>query len=243
MSNLPHDRLRAVLSADVGLTVLLVSLTVVLFVIYPFVPLSTTGRLLVTVGLTAVLISGSFSLGGRSSLRLTVIGLAVVAFTLHWLQHAVPGDALLALSYGSTILFLVLTAAGVLARVLRAGPVNTHRIQGAVAVYLMMGLLWGFAYGLVEIRHPGSFSLPESPAAAPQGADLLMSDLSYFSFVTLTTLGYGDLTPKTSSARTLATLEALVGQLYLVILIAWLVSLRAAGGQGGTRPPSEDLED
>ncbi len=242
MSNLPHHRLRAVLSADAGLTVLLVSLTVVLFVIYPFVPLSTAGRLLVTVGLTAILISGSFSLGARSPLRLVVVSLAVVAFILHWLHHAVPGEALLAVSYGSTILFLALTAAGVLGRVLRADPVNTHRIQGAVAVYLMIGLIWGFAYGMLEIRHPGSFNLPERTATAPEGGDQLMADLSYFSFVTLTTVGYGDVTPKSASARTLATVEALVGQLYLVILIARLVSLRATDEQGGTRTPSEGLD-
>ncbi len=242
MSNLPHHRLRAVLSADAGLTVLLVSLTVVLFVIYPFVPLSTAGRLLVTVGLTAILISGSFSLGARSPLRLAVIGLAAVAFALHWLQHAAPGDALLASAYASTILFLALTAAGVLARVLRAGPATTHRIQGAVAVYLMMGLIWGFAYGLLEIRHPGSFNLPGT-AVEHREADTIMPDLSYFSFVTLTTLGYGDVTPKSASARTLATVEALVGQLYLVILIARLVSLRATEKQGGPRPSSENPED
>ncbi len=77
-----HRRLRSVLSADAGLTVLLVSLCVVLFVIYPFVPLSALGRLLVTIGLTVILVSGSFSLGDRPHLRVIVIGLAASLVSL-----------------------------------------------------------------------------------------------------------------------------------------------------------------
>ncbi len=236
MSNQPHRRLRAVLSADVGLTVLLVSLCVVLFVIYPFVPLAATGRLVVTLGLTAILISGSFSLGDRPRLRIAVVGLAALALALHWLHNLIPREELLAGAYLSTILFLSLASAGVLARVLRAGPVTTQRIQGAVAAYLMMGLIWAFAYSLIELREPGSFNLPGAPAEGYSDSGGSMRDLAYFSFVTLTTLGYGDVTPKSSSARTLATLEALVGQLYLVILIARLVSLQAADEQAGTLP-------
>ncbi len=113
------------LSADVGLTVLLVSLSVVLFVIYPFVPLSAPGRLLVTIGLTAILVSGSFSLGDRPHLRVIVLGLAAIALVLHWLHNALPHDAVLAGAYGSTILFLALAAGGVLVRVLRAGRVTS----------------------------------------------------------------------------------------------------------------------
>lgn len=233
MSKLPLHRLRAVLSADTGLTVLLVSLSLVLFVIYPFVPLSTLGRLLVDLGLTAVLISGCFSLADRRHLRILVVGFAIVALVMHWLRHVAAHQALLVTAYGSTILFLGLAAAGTLARVLRAGRVTSHHIQGAVAVYLMVGLIWGFAYSLIELREPGSFNLPATVADTPRDPGENMRDLVYFSFVTLTTLGYGDVTPKSPSARNLAILEALVGQLYLVILIARLVSVRAAEEQAG----------
>ncbi len=245
MSTKPQRRLRAVLSADGGLTVLLVSLSVVLFVIYPFVPLSAPGRLLVTIGLTAILVSGSFSLGDRPHLRVIVLGLAAVALVLHWLHNALPHDAVLAGAYGSTILFLALAAGGVLVRVLRAGRVTSHHIQGAVAVYLMMGLIWGFAYSLIELHRPASFNVSATASDAPRDPGENMRDLVYFSFVTLTTLGYGDVTPRSSSARTLATLEALVGQLYLVILIARLVSVRATEAQTGAprRPSIENLED
>ena len=116
-----------------------------------------------------------------------------------------------------------------LARLLRGSRVTSHHIQGAVAVYLMLGLIWGFVYSLVELRQPGSFNLPEAAVGeTPANPGENIQELLYFSFVTLTTLGYGDVSPVGSSARTLAILEALVGQLYLVILIARLVSLRVA---------------
>lgn len=236
MSDLTHRRLRALFSTDASLTVLLVSLSLVLFVIYPFVPLSTLGRLLVDLGLTAIVISGSFSLADRPHLRMLVVGLAIIALVTHWLRHVAAHEALLTAAYSSTILFLGLAASGTLSRVLRQGRVTSHRIQGAIAVYLMLGLIWGFAYSLVELHHPGSFNLPGTAIDAARESDENMRDLVYFSFVTLTTLGYGDIAPKSPHARTLATLEALVGQLYLVILIARLVSLWAAEEQTGDPP-------
>ncbi|TDI46195.1 MAG: two pore domain potassium channel family protein [Acidobacteria bacterium] len=232
-------RLPEILSADAGLTVLLVSLFVVLFVIYPFVPLSGTGRLLVTLGLTVVLISGSFSLGDRPRLRRIVIGLAAVALALHWLRHLVLHDAVLIGAHAATSLFLLLTLGGVLDRVIREGRVTSHHIQGAVAVYLMLGLVWGFTYSVIELRHPGSFTLPDATRSTdgPEDTgDKNTRELIYFSFVTLTTLGYGDVSPVNSGARALAILEALVGQLYLVILIARLVSRRVAGSDGDSSP-------
>ncbi len=225
-------RLRSHLSSDSGLTSLLVSLSVVIFVVYPFVPLGAAGRTIISVGLTLILLSGSFSLGDRRGLMMVALGLAGVALATRWLSHFNQGTPVLVTFLVSSILFLGITAGGVLAKVLREGRVTSHRIQGAIAAYLLLGLLWGFAYSLVELRRPGSFDLPVAPAVAEvtrTGAE--MSDLVYFSFVTLTTLGYGDVTPVTSGARTLAMLEALVGQLFLVTLIARLVSARAAGSR------------
>lgn len=226
-----------IFSTDAGMTVLLVSLFVVVFVIYPYVPLSGFGRLVVNFGLTVVLVAGSFSLSDRRW-RIGVYLVAAAALAGNWLQQLVSHDAVLYLAYASTLAFLALVAGGVLARVLRPGRVTHHHIQGAVAVYLMLGLIWGFAYSLVELSRPGSFRLPEPAAAgASQHPGDPVRDLVYFSFVTLTTLGYGDVTPKSPSARNLATLEALIGQLYLVTLIARLVSQRAGDGQDGGAPP------
>ena len=106
----------------------------------------------------------------------------------------------------------------VLGQTFRAGPVNVHRIQGAVAAYLLLGLAWALAYELVALLATGAFSgTGLGEGERPQ--------FVYFSFVTLTTVGYGDVTPVHPVARSLAVAEALTGQLYPAILLARLVSL------------------
>lgn len=96
---------------------------------------------------------------------------------------------------------------------------------GAIAVYLMIGLTWSLAYVLLEHLHPGSFRLT---AAGMQGVD--GKDLLYFSYVTLATLGYGDVVPATDGARSLAVLEGLCGTVYMAILVARLIGLHLAQG-------------
>ena len=102
------------------------------------------------------------------------------------------------------------------------GRMTTDRVAGAIAVYLLLGLLWALAYGMISAIDPaafngiGDFSLKESGA---------QQDFIYFSFVTLTTLGYGDMLPVSPFAKTLSWFEAVFGQLYLAVTIARLVSL------------------
>ncbi len=118
--------------------------------------------------------------------------------------------------------------------------VTARHIQGAIAVYLMMGLIWGLAYGVVELVQPGAFDLPEMAQVGGhiEARQHDLRNLVYFSFVTLTTLGYGDISPANAGARNLVIHEALTGQLYLVILIARLVSLEIAHSGRGASPPS-----
>jgi hypothetical protein len=100
--------------------------------------------------------------------------------------------------------------------------VTRDLIVGAAIVYLLMALAWSFIFGAVESLHPGSFSIPEI-----QGMSASRHFL-YYSFVTITTLGYGDITPVTSLARSLCVLEAVIGQLYLVVQVAWLVGVHVS---------------
>jgi len=117
------------------------------------------------------------------------------------------------------LLFFGFFVALILRQVLRAGSITWHRVEGAVAVYLLMGLLWAFAYDIVELLQPGSFSLNT------QSSGGALPELAYFSFTTLTTLGFGDILPVNALTRSLAVLEGLVGQLFPVILIARLVAM------------------
>ena len=110
--------------------------------------------------------------------------------------------------------------------VIRDRSVTSDTIAGAACVYMLFGAVWANLYQLIEHLQPGSFDIPSSwllgPQRDPQAA------LAYFSFVTLATVGYGDIKPAAPGVGGLCVAEALVGQLYLAIMIARLVGLHAA---------------
>ena len=115
-------------------------------------------------------------------------------------------------------------------RVLGSIRVTGDTLAGAACVYLLLGISWWLLYMWLEFREPGSFA-----GVRPLGTGVPEHrlDLLYFSFVTLTTLGYGDVAPVSPQARSLATVEAVTGVLYIAILIARLVGLH------GVRPREE----
>jgi voltage-gated potassium channel Kch len=106
-------------------------------------------------------------------------------------------------------------------QVFREGPITMHRVLGAVGVYLLLGLAWSFAYHLLDVVNPEAFSISGGSSAHVLSA----SEFLYFSFVTLTTVGFGDITPLDPAARSVVMVEALTGQLFPAILIARLVSM------------------
>jgi voltage-gated potassium channel Kch len=142
---------------------------------------------------------------------------------------------------GTSIVFTLVVSAGVgavaetrrtfraaiLNHVLRADQVDAETLYGAVCVYFLFAALLGVLYVLVEILAPGSFNLPDS-VSLTAGSRFDAGPMMYYSFVTITTLGYGDITPATELARLLALLEAVLGQLFLVILVARLVGVYTA---------------
>jgi hypothetical protein len=126
----------------------------------------------------------------------------------------------------SSALFLAFTAGVVLKSIFSKRRVTLDEILGGVIVYLLIGIVWGQLHHALELAHPGAYLLGDvTLAATSSGADEgLVRTFLYYSFTTLTTLGYGDIRPVTHAARMLSTAEALIGQLYVAILIARLVS-------------------
>jgi hypothetical protein len=120
---------------------------------------------------------------------------------------------------GLLLIFLILLSVFVLKQVLRDGDITMHRVKGAVAFYLLIGLIFQQCYVLSEITSPGSFFMP-----AAKDVDDLESILQHFSFITLTTVGYGNIAPLSSLARTLSNMEAIIGQLYPAVFIASLIA-------------------
>jgi hypothetical protein len=107
------------------------------------------------------------------------------------------------------------------------GRVTWHRIQGAIALYVILGLLFAHLYGLLNLLVPDAFG--SAPSALSRYAVFHRGRMLYFSFTTLTTAGYGDIVPLHPVARSLATLEAVIGQLFPATLLARLVSLELRG--------------
>jgi voltage-gated potassium channel Kch len=131
-------------------------------------------------------------------------------------------------SYVAMGVLIVMSPYFILKRILGHDRVTVQTLLGAVSVYVMIGLTFAFVYGALAALHgPGSFN----------GATPTPETLLYFSFVTMTTVGYGDVTAATDLIRTVAILEALLGQVFLVTLVARLVSLF---GQPMRHLPPED---
>jgi hypothetical protein len=123
----------------------------------------------------------------------------------------------------SALLLFAYTTLFVLRSVLQSDRVTGDTLCGAIAVYLLMGLTWSFAHLLLQRLRPGSYRVAASGMRPADGMELL-----YFSYVTLATLGYGDVVPITNGARSLAVLEAVGGTIYLAILVARLIGLHLA---------------
>ena len=138
------------------------------------------------------------------------------------------GTAVLSLLASLAFLLIVLW------QVYREGPVTGHRVRGAIAGYLLVAVCFSFAYGLIEFSHPGSFTF-SAPETRIQ--PLQLDAFLYFSVITLTTVGFGDVLALHPFARSLVMLEAFIGALYPAILIARLVSLQTEtrGGQRGRK--------
>lgn len=205
-------------STDRGLSIFLFMIVLIIFILPPLGYLDIVGRFIVDTFFSLLLISGIASLPKRHKGASIVVGVVVViTLIFRWSDFIEPSHLLDILDYLATIASIILFCVVILAQVLKNGPITFRRIQGAIAVYLLLGLGWAHAYELIEYLSPGAF-------AGTIYSSGRFSSWLYFSFVTLATLGYGDISPVHPVARSLAAAEAITGQLYLAILIARLVS-------------------
>lgn len=157
--------------------------------------------------------------------RQLILALALGALSLLGGLEALAGIDLLpgrGLALAFALAFYLYAAVSITAHVLRSEKVVADTLFGAACAYLLLGLVWTLGYTLLERLQPGSFSVPGAPTAP---STPMVFDFLYFSFVTLTTLGYGDITPLTGGARSLSILEAITGVLFVALLIARLVSM------------------
>ena len=126
------------------------------------------------------------------------------------------------------ILFLSHIVIVMLKFILQQTRISTDTVFAALCVYLLAGIIWAIVYSLLGQVQPGAFSYEHAEVHQVRFGSERTSLAIYFSFVTMTTLGYGDIAPVSTAARSLATLQAIFGQFYLTVLVAWLVGLHIA---------------
>ena len=206
-----------------SLSVFLLLLVVQMFVIGSLVrtglALDIAGDLLFSI----LLVAGVFMVVRYRTLQWAAGMFVLLAIAVRWTGLIFGTPRLFfwngVLSLLSALAFLLI----VLWWVYREGSVTGHRVRGAIAAYLLLALCFSLAYELIEYVHPGSFTLP---LEGGQGNQTRSASFLYFSVVTLTTVGFGDIAAVHPVARSLVMVEALIGTLYPAILLARLVTLQ-----------------
>jgi len=169
---------------------------------------------------STTLVFSMLSLKESKKWFLSGIALVLCGIAFSSLAFFKDSNFYLCLSLFSDFLFLLLVISIALRQVIFSDRVNFHNIAGAACVYLLLGIIWSLAYYFIYIIMPGSFK-----GSISFDMHMQLNDFVYYSFVTLTTLGYGDIVPLSATARSLAYMEAVFGQFYMAILVAGLVSI------------------
>lgn len=204
-------------------------ISIVLFLILrPFVEDLVRLSFVMEIFVTAILLSGIYAVSeDRVSLVFALLTGLPALFT-NWSFRLLTIPSLLLIHHICAGLFFGVATIIILRHLVNQKEITVDLIWGAVCGYFLIGFMWGDIYSLLETIQPGSFNLGE------QGAPDIDS-LIYFSFVTLATLGYGDIVPLTKQAQSLVIIEAVMGQMYIAVNIAALVAIRIS--QSRSRDP------
>jgi hypothetical protein len=195
------------------------------FACAPFVEEINGADLILSFLLSLVLLSAILAVAEKRSTLVIAILLAVPTLAARWANHFRPDLVPIGIFIIGALVMFIFVVAHLLRFVLRAPSVTTEVLCASISAYLMLGMIWTLAYWLVDRLTPGgAFSFNTN--AGEHSINGFTG--FYFSFVTLSTVGYGDITPVSRLARWLAAMEAMTGLLYVAVLIARLVSLYSA---------------
>ena len=221
-------------------TVELLAALALLFFFFPFVEEVEGGDVIISILLSLVLLSAVLAVADRKGVFFIALVLAIPAIAGRWISHFRPDLVPPPVFLIAGLALIAFVVANLLRFVLRAPSVNTEVLCASISAYLMLGLMWTVAYWLVAQLTPGGAFAFNTNAGKQSMSGF---DAFYFSFITLSTVGYGDITPISKIARWLAAMEAMTGSLYVAVLIARLVALYRSGKgrshAGNSTPKSE----
>ncbi|MDD5139439.1 MAG: potassium channel family protein [Verrucomicrobiales bacterium] len=216
---------------------------ILMLAVAPFVEELEYGPVIDRMLITLVLILGVLAVGRSHRTLVLAVVLMVPAVVAGWISHFQPQLLPPAVHNIGALVFLGFVEYQMLHFIFRAPRVNSEVLCAGISGYLLLGILWMSAYMLVSRLNPVDPAHPElNPFAFTVGAtaphSLSQFEAYYFSFITLSTVGYGDITPLTNGARTLAMMEAMTGTLYMAVLISRLVALYSS-----QNPESSERKD
>ena len=191
---------------------------------------------------TISLLTALYSISGNRKILLSGILLIAPIFFLGWTDFAKNEFYQGLVIYTFAMAFFGFVAGSILIHIVAEESVTMDLIYGSACVYFLIGFVWAIGYGLIELLIPGSFSVGGHVLTRIDYLNqygFLNDNLSYFSFITLTTLGYGDILPLSPPAKSAASLEAIVGQLYIALLVARLVGLHTSQSMARKRERKE----
>jgi hypothetical protein len=201
--------------------IMLLALVGVIF-FHPLIDNIVHVQFLIEIFISLLFLSCIFAVSFKKHHPIIAALLALPTFTIMWTSHFVDIGGFEHVKNLFGMLFMLYLTILFLEHFFRQDEINREVIFGSLVVYLLMGLMWGYGYTLLEHLLPGSFTHPASLS------ELDLDALDYFSFVTMTTLGYGDITPASDSARAMVMTQTVSGQVYLAVLVARLVGLNIA---------------
>ena len=203
--------------------ILLISL-LLFFVVYSFVLGNLWAEIILNLAFMLILFSAIFAISETRKTFIFSLIIVLIDLAFRWSYTLTDIKTLGVIEESISIIFWVYIAASILKFVLKQTKVTTELIYGALSVYFIFGLAWASLYHLLDLTDPGSFTMPANETADQPG----FFRLWYFSMVTLTTLGFGDISPVTMPARTFVVLEAITGEFYMTVLIANLIGRAVA---------------
>lgn len=179
-------------------------------------------RYLFDLVISVIFLTAMYAIVEKKRQMIITAGLAIPMLVSLWLKYFVEHRALWVIGEICGVLFFAYAIFNIFKYMLRQKEVSQEMIFAALVIYMLMAFMWARVYLLLEVFEPGSFSMPEGHLISDRVIFL------YYSFVTITTLGYGDISPLTDKAGGLAIIEAISGQIYLVVLVAWLVGMHVS---------------
>ncbi len=210
------------------------ALLVIIIIFVPMIRLSRPGRIGLDLVFAFMLFSGAVATIRQKILMYLVVGLTVLEFAADLIVEFNSSLAHLGADTALKVSGMAILVVMTLRHTFRPGRVSVHRVMGGVAAYLLIGLTWAFGYKVLILERPDAIRFQSTIAGTVTGEP---SHLIQFSFSTLTSVSYGDAYPEHRIARSLATAEALIGQLYPAILMATLVGMALQARSDGRVDP------